>query len=110
MSGRQSLLDSATVPQRRGAVAEVHSSSSRVVVLALDDPGAPPFALDGSAVVIWQAIDARRDLAAITRAVAEHYAVPATEVTLAVRAFLEQLIATGLVEPKAGLPSPRVEA
>lgn len=84
--------------RRKAEIAYVESESEqRVTVLDLDRPAEPPLVLTGSCAVIWTAVDGERGVDEIVALVAEEYGVGADVVGRDVRAFLEDLVARGVL-------------
>lgn len=85
-----------TVWLRNPDVAVV-ASPGRVVVLDLTTPQtARPFAMEGPAHAIWQALDDRPTTDQVIERVAADFGIPAAEVEPDVRAFLAELATRGL--------------
>jgi len=55
------------------------------------------FSLEGTARAIWQAIDGARDRAGIVSHLAEEFDAPAQAIADDTNAFLDELVAAGLV-------------
>ena len=72
-------------------------SPGRVVVLDLRTPQtARPFAMEGPAYAIWQALAEQSTTEKVVERVAAHFGIPAAEVEPDVRAFLAELESRGL--------------
>lgn len=82
----------------KGDDVAVASSPQRVTLLDLAHLERPPVVLEGSAAVIWHAIDGERDLPGIVDAVAEEVGVEADVVHDDVVAFVDQLVGLGLLQ------------
>lgn len=82
---------------RRNADVAVVESPGRVVVLDLTTPQtARPFAMEGSAWAIWQALAEPSTTAQIVERVAADFGAPAAEVEPDVVTFLAELESQGL--------------
>lgn len=88
---------SVTVWRHRASVAAV-GDSARTVLIDLTDPAHPPRILQGPAATVWQAVDGRRDLAALCEQVGAEFGLPSDEVTADVVDFLRSLADQGLIE------------
>lgn len=71
------------------------SIDDETVIMDLDSGSF--FALSGSALAIWTAIDGNRGRAAVLAAVCEEYGAPAGDLAGDVDAFLGELAGAGLV-------------
>jgi hypothetical protein len=90
-----------TVWRRNPEVALVESPG-RVVVLDLATPEtAKPFAMEGSAYAIWQALAEQSTTDQIVERVAADFGVLAAEVDADVRSFMDELSSRGLIRPDA---------
>lgn len=76
--------------------------AERTALVDLDDPAHPPRILLGPAAAVWQAVDGRRDLAALAARVAEEFGLTGDDVVDDVAGFLRSLTGDGLVEEVAG--------
>jgi hypothetical protein len=82
---------------RRNPDVAVVESLGRVVVLDLTTPQtASPFAMEGSACAIWQALAEPSTTAQVVERVAADFGAPAAEVEPDVLAFLAELLARRL--------------
>jgi hypothetical protein len=86
------------VPRHRPGVAFV-VSQDRVALLDLDQPDAPASVLEGTAALIWLAIDGVRTTEGIAEHVAAAHRAPPSVVGPDVAAFVAELVARGLVAP-----------
>ncbi|GAA1945860.1 hypothetical protein GCM10009798_01040 [Nocardioides panacihumi] len=84
-------------PLRHRAELAFTESADRVAVLDLDRPGEPAIVLTGPGSAIWAAVDGRRGIAEIVAVVASSYDVAESDVDADVRAFLQDLVARGLL-------------
>lgn len=67
-------------------------------VVVMDLSSGNFFSLKDSGLEIWRLIDGARDRAGITAALAATYAVTDSEIAEDVGAFLDQVLAAGLIE------------
>lgn len=89
---------SARAVRRSPEVAVVERPDHAVILNLrnLDEP--EPIHLDGTALIIWRAIDGQRDRAEIVAAVASVYGVDSTDVEFDVTTFLSDLERRALVD------------
>lgn len=90
-------LTRSPVWKRSTSVAWVQSQD-RVVVLSLIHPGSSPLALQGSAGAIWNAINGESTVEEIVAAVAYEFDLRASEITVSIVEFLEQLAGLGFID------------
>ncbi|WP_370290697.1 PqqD family protein [Nocardioides sp.] len=81
----------------KGDDVAVASSPQRVSLLDLAHLDRPPVVLEGSAAIIWKAIDGERDLEGVVAAVADEVFVEADVVRDDVLTFIDQLLGLGLL-------------
>ena len=86
--------------QRSPALAVIESED-RVAVVDLDRPGAPPRILEGSAAMVWAAIDGTRTTAQVVDEVTGSHAGPAAALEAGVLSFLSDLADAGLIRERA---------
>lgn len=98
------MLDSclpAHVPRRRASDLALVESDDRVVVLHLGHPDRPARILEGSAAVVWHAIDGVSDLDTVVGTVAGQYGLAAEVVAADITSLVEALRADDLLEVEA---------
>jgi len=78
-------------------VAVARSTAERLVVLALANADAKPFAIEGTGVIIWDELDGVRSLARIAGDLAEEFGVDAAVIEPDVVSFAAELESRGLV-------------
>ena len=84
---------------RRSEAAEARSPGRAVVLnLARLETQQSPYVFDGPSFEIWTRIDGTRSREDIAAELAALYAAPAEQVAADVDAFVDQLVALGLVE------------
>ncbi|WP_201774777.1 PqqD family protein [Demequina salsinemoris] len=85
--------------RRHPDLAEVaHEDYTVVLNLARLNEQQSPYVFEGPSFEIWTRIDGTRDEAQIVDELVEQFGAPREQIATDVRAFLEELLALGLVE------------
>ncbi len=94
------MTPGAAVVWRHARSLAVVESPDRVALVDLARLAEPPRVLEGSAAVIWQAVDGERTPAEVVRSVAASFEAEPGDIEVDVVAFLESLADAGLIEAR----------